>query len=348
MLDMGGVAQAKVDTSLEVGKNNKVQAIALDFELIIRAIDRQRKDEGILAGGSNNIMMDQIKTTTSSNLKGNDSILPDIGLVKNMAKLLNVQMGDNANEYETISRSSKDKDDLSLLTGSENDDDNNRKSQDKVKDFDPSALDIRSKYASKLRSKVEGGLAGVELANSKKEESLTRGDAAGHLFARSIAASNTVSKSGSKWMASTGTGSLCSFLSNRSMKIALIPLPTMSTSQDRIKTKEGMEQLANQLPQVKFSVLGLDDDVEMNNAKDILSHITKKMNVPTISTIVVSDRDDYLGSARDLGMFSCRVRRLNAPRGNISTSYTVEDIKDVKDVVNELNGISYNTAVFNQ
>lgn len=339
MLEMGGVASANVDTSVDVGKNNKVQAVALDFDLITRAIDKSKLDDGT----SNSQPIIQKNGVAISN-----SVFPDVEkVVRDMAKLLNVKIGgDGSGQKET--KRSKDEDDLSLLTGassSSNNDGNNKT----VSTFNPSTIDIRTKYAAKLRSKVEGGLAGVELANTKKEEALKHGDAAGHMVARSIAASQTVSKSGSKWMASTGTGTLCSFLSNRSMKIALVPLPSISSPEERQRMKNSMEQLAKQLPQVKFSVLGLDDSdhTKSENAGEILKYVTAKMEARPISTIVVSDRDDYLGSAKDLGMFTCRVRKANAPRGNVTTSYTVEDIKEVQDVVNDLNGISYNT-VFKQ
>ena len=229
--------------------------------------------------------------------------------------------------------------------------------------FNPATLDIRSKYASKLKKTVEGGIAGIDLANSKKEDSIKKGDAAsGHFIARTIAASQTVSKSGSKWMASTGTGTLCSFLTNRSMKIALIPSPGYMNSnnstkgqnqfQGRGETKDAMEQMRKQLPNVNFSVLGIyDDDVKEEHcndeAEDIMKYISMKIETSPISTLVVSDRDDLLRSARDMGMFTCRVRRKNMPRGNVTANYTVEEIQEVQDVVNELNGLSFNT-VFSQ
>ena len=91
----------------------------------------------------------------------------------------------------------------------------------------------------------------------------------------------------------------------------------------------------------------MNKDTEGREASEILHTVLSKIEAEPISTIVVSDRDDYLGSAKELGVFTCRVRKKNAPRGNITTNYTVEMVKEVEDVVNELNGISYNT-VFNQ
>lgn len=68
----------------------------------------------------------------------------------------------------------------------------------------PPVSDVRSKYADKLRKKLDGGLAGVESAKALREDALTKGDAAGHLSARRIASSQPVG-TGSKWLAASGT-----------------------------------------------------------------------------------------------------------------------------------------------
>lgn len=358
MLDLGGVGSANANTSLDVGKNNKVQAIALDFDLITRAISKQKKEEGRTQSGAQN--HDAVSDRRQQQQV--KRVMPNRGMLEDMANLFNVKLGgDDSDSYSQRTMNKENDDDLSRLTGisesppssvsNTNDTPSDESESDKniPSNFNPSHSDIRSKYASKLRNKVEGGLAGVELAKSKKEEKLSQGDAAGNLIARSIAASTTVSKSGSKWMATTGAGTLCTFLSNRSMKIALMPQPGTKSAEEHSETKDAMEQLAKQLPQVKFSLLGLDkeDSANINEAGQILEYILNGMKAEPLSTIVVSDRDSILGSAKEIGMYTCRVRKKNEPRGNITTSYTVEDVKEVEDVVNELNGISYN-AVFNQ
>ena len=255
MLDMGGMApsKSKSETSINVGQNNKLQAVALDFHLITRAIDAQRKEMG--EGG---VGVGETKKggSTIGTANRNEAILPNTNFVKDMAAMLNVKLGGEDESYDNKNKKSNDRnndfdDDLSLLTGTSSSksssksptssSDNNETKE--VSGFDPATLDIRAKYAAKLRSKVEGGLAGVELANNRKEEALKQGDASSHLAARAIAASTTVSKSGSKWMASTGTGTLCNFLSNRSMKIALIPIPKEESEEGRQKTRDDMEVL---------------------------------------------------------------------------------------------------------
>jgi len=346
MLDMGGSASAETNTSLNVGKNNKVQSIVLDFDLITRAIDKHKKEDGAETTASPK--KQQLQEEMRMRSHG-----PNRGMVEDIASLLNIKLGGDDSGSRTKGPNRED-DDLSRLTGLSSSDggdtSNIAKSDQKApSNFNPASSDIRSKYASKLRSKVEGGLAGVELAKSMKEETLSQGDAAaGHFIARSIAASNVVSKSGSKWMATTGAGTLCTFLSNRSMKIALMPRPGIKGIEEQSKTKEAMKQLAKQLPQVKFSLLGLDKDSgQITEAGEILSYIVNKISAQPISTVVVSDRDDILKCAKEIGTYTCRVRKKNEPRGNITTSYTVEDVREVEDVVNELNGISYNT-VFKQ
>ena len=129
--------------------------------------------------------------------------------------------------------------------------------KEKQKDGSSSSahLDIRSKYGKKLRKKVEGGLAGVDLANTKKEEALQRGDAASHLVARNIALMDDVQTSGSRWLANSGTGSLLSFLSMRSVKIALMPSPQQMDESQIIIKQQQMQDLTRQLPNVKFDLL---------------------------------------------------------------------------------------------
>lgn len=225
-----------------------------------------------------------------------------------------------------------------------------KEKEKKIDGTSPSAhSDIRAKCAGKLWAKVEGGLAGVELAKSKKDESLQQGDAASHLAARNIALMEDAQISGSRWMANSGTGSLLSFLSMRSMKIALMPPPQQLDPPQISKKMMEMEDITRQLPDVRFDLLlegeksNEDKDGE-NTATNLLKKVSTGVKTDPIAILVVSDRDDYLRHARDMGMFTCRVRRRNAPRGNVTTNYTAQNISDVQDVVNELNGISFNTV----
>ena len=146
-------------------------------------------------------------------------------------------------------RTREDDDDLSRLPSANDEHESNTTNatkqekhnmdspKEKQKDGSSSSahLDIRSKYGKKLRKKVEGGLSGANLANTKKKEALQRADAASHLAARTIALMDDVQASGSRWLANSGTGSLLSFLSMRSVKIALMPSPQQMDESQIIK-----------------------------------------------------------------------------------------------------------------
>ncbi len=356
MLDMGGVSVGDTKAAkLDMGKNNKIRAIALDFDLITRSIEQQRQNNDLSGGSATSA------GTTKQNLdmKGilGSVVKPNTDMVQDIANLLNVKLGrDGEGKTKRGKHVEEDDDDLSLLLGTNG---KNRDEEDRsmIRDEsssisnnvknDPLNMDVRAKYARKLRDKVEGGLAGVELAKSQREDTLKQGDAPGHLAARKIAASKTVAKAGSKWMASTGTGTLLQFITSRSMKIVLLPTPNVMSKDESDTMKRAMEDLTKQLPNIKFDLMvegSLDGSDSDGVATKLLKCVTNDVEAEPISTLVVSDRDNYLRSARDLGMYTCRVRRKNAPRGNVTTNYNTEDVSEVQDVVNKLNGISYNTV----
>jgi len=353
MMDMGGVPQSQADTRINVGKNNKVMAVALDFHLITRSIEARR----LLADEENaarNNSRDVKKAAIQSN-----TIKPDISIVQSMANLLNVNL---SGDSPTVSKQPEKEDDLSAILGSEED----AKEEDKkssTRQRAPPHMDIRDKYASKLKKKIDGGVAGLELANSEKENTMSKGDASLHMSARNLMSQEgmmqTTNTSSSRWLATTGVGKLLSFLSSRSMQIALLPLPsTISRPQtdEHVKqTEEEMESLTRQLPNVKFDVMipdgrrRGDEQTERSNdntAHDIIQNVLSKIEeVPPVKFVVVSDRDDYLKAARDNGMFTCRIQPLNKRRGNITTNYNVDDVASVQDVINEINGISFNATL---
>eukprot|EP00579_Thalassiosira_antarctica_P011855 CAMPEP_0201920086 /NCGR_PEP_ID=MMETSP0903-20130614/8790_1 /ASSEMBLY_ACC=CAM_ASM_000552 /TAXON_ID=420261 /ORGANISM="Thalassiosira antarctica, Strain CCMP982" /LENGTH=332 /DNA_ID=CAMNT_0048456747 /DNA_START=215 /DNA_END=1213 /DNA_ORIENTATION=- len=329
MMDMGGVPQASVDTHINVGKNNKVRAVVLDFHLITRSIEERRRQadaekENASGGGAGNRSQ---KSTSAAPAAAAAPVEPDTSLVEKMANLLNVTLGSsNANK---------------------------KKSTPKV--VSSPHMDIRSKYAAKLRKTIDGGVAGLELAKSEKEDPLKRGDASFHMAARDLLSSGGMldesNTSSTRWLATTGVGKLLSFVSGRSMQIALLPLPSTTTrpqtGEDVQKTSEEMESLTRQLPYIKFNLLVPDGRSEKSNdnaAEDVLKNVLSKMDIPPVKFVVVSDRDDYLKAARDNGMFTCRIQPKNKRRGDITTNYTVEDVGSVQDVINEINGISFNYA----
>lgn len=356
MLDMGGVGQIGVDTRINVGKNNKVRAVALDFHLITRSIEERRRQalaekenaSGGVGGNKSNIQ----KPASASEVE------PDISLVQKMANLLNIQLGGNSSKPTA-------KDDLSAILAEEATLTAKKTTPPKASVTSPPTVDVRSKYAKKLRNKIDGGVAGLELAKSEKEETMKRGDASMHMAARDLlssegmAGTDAKNTSSSRWLAATGVGKLLSFLTSRSVQIVLLPLPSTArapvTEEDVRITSEEMECLTRQLPNVDFNVLIPDgrrrgcEGTERSNdnaAEDVLQNVLSELDdVPPLKFVVVSDRDDYLKAARDAGMFTCRIRPKNKPRGNITTDYNVEDAVGVMDIINEINGISFNSAM---
>jgi hypothetical protein len=365
MLDMGGQGQAAVTKRINVGKNNKVRAIALDFHLITRSIEERRA----LAEkeNENRSNVQNSNSINSTKVEAQTPIQPDTSVVQNMANLLGIKLGDSS--PHTNQTKKHDNDDLSgILGGPANsvlESNQQQKSKESTRNklaSTPHSTDIRSKYAAKLRNKIEGGVAGLELAKSEKEDTLTRGDASIHLAARNLisaegAAGSSANSSSSRWLATTGVGKLLSYVNGRSMQIALLPLPStpsLPQSEEDVKqTLDEMTNLTNQLPKVNFDVLIPDgrrrghvgtEEQNENTAQDVLANVLTKMDVEPIQFVVVSDRDDYLGAARDLGMFTCRVKPKNKRRG-LTTNYNVDDIGSVLEVINDINGVSFNSAL---
>ena len=381
MLDLGGSPGAKVDTRVDVGKNNKVQACLLDFDLITRSIAAQKaKAEAETRLTSSPKKSSFGGSSAAADIEIPSDTRPDVGMVEKFAGLLRVQLGGQIGGKQ---QDGGGDDDLSLLTGerskrsfaaelpsfghsAEMGDVSkanagfssagmanipNRKKIGADGDDSDSSIsapkglpltDIRERYAKKLRSKLDGGLAGIDLARYQRDEALKKGDAAGNAVARRVAEANPPSESGSRWLAATGSGDLLMCLSGRSMKVALLPVPG---GDGDAADKEGrtMEELTAQLPQARIDVLARGGPGQ--SCDGILKSVSEELNVPPLGTLLVSDRDDYLRSAKEMGMFTCRVRPKNAPRGNITASHSVSTVAEVQDVINELNGISFN-AVF--
>lgn len=337
MLDMGGVAPIKADTNcrMDMGKNNKVRSIALDFDLIARNIERDKKADGSASSTRSNAgpvttgRLSQETTTTVIT-----KITPDSGMIQSIANLLNVKLGISGGKKKD---EFAEDDDLSALESSPvastvQDAPPGKRAVKPVK-LSPPMSDVRDKYAEKIKRKLDGGsLAGVDLAKYEKIEQ--KGDAF-HIQARTIAAAEPVMKSGSKWLANTGTGNLLTYLTNRSIKVALVPKPNTKDNE----VGDDMDSLSRQLPNVRIHAKIKDGEREPG---DILNEVLSEADgIPEIATLVVSDRDDYLKAARGMGMYTCRVQLKNVRRGSCTTDYTVSSIAEVQDILNDINGISF-------
>jgi len=202
-------------------------------------------------------------------------------------------------------------------------------------------------------------VAGIDLMNYERSEQLKRGDASFHLGVKANISNHdarNANPSSSRWLATTGVGQLLSFLTNRSMQIVLLPVPSTptkpQTDTDLELNSTEMNNLKKQLPHVQFDLCiydgrrrGEPSQANENAAHDILEYVTSEIDIPPLQYAVVSDRDDYLRDARERGMFTIRVRPKNTRRGDVTASYSVEDVSGVEEVINEINGISFNSAL---
>jgi hypothetical protein len=216
--------------------------------------------------------------------------------------------------------------------------------------------DVRAKYARKLK----GGLAGIELAKSEVQDTMTRGDAKGLVSARKIVEASSATgeqqsqqggSGATRWIAMSGTGKLLAYLTHRAIKIALLPDPTWAGSTALHKP---MYDLTQQLPEVMIdAVLDVSSSPSYRAGKDdtnttaaaLAKQLVQDLELVPPSILVVSDRDDYLRAARDLGMMTCRLQRPNTRRGYVTALYTSESIQEVQEVVNQINGISFNAVL---
>jgi hypothetical protein len=390
MMDMGGVPQTKSSIKLNFGQKNKIQAIALDFNLITRAVGEARS-EGVTVGSTSNATTSKpgtssdapwLSSSATSFFGKSSGVMPNVGLVQDIANLLKVKIGeeetskmtsvdepDEATLARLFSKSSNDDDKMTISTDSSESESTSSSNIKKppliattTSKLLPSAItDIRSKYASKLQKKIDGGASSLD--RQKEEKLLNRGDASLHLAARAIATNknnpNNTTSGPTRWLAASGTSKLLSFISSRSMKIALLPIPrsqhsdsaqTVAKEEDDEEetsnnTGKAMEELSHQLPHVQFHLL-----IKSGDGKDLANVIVRQVQdamsqdhgILPINTLIVSDRDDYLREGRDMGFYTCRIRPKNLRRGNVTTNFTTETIAEVEDVINELNGLSMN------
>ena len=320
MLDMGGMPSAASDQSVirmkNVSKNSKLQAVAFDFEVLTRSIEDAAKKGELAAEDAK--LRSQTTTVMSSSL-----VQPDLDQIQQVASLLKVPVDLEGSSSSIMEPNIYTKKTVVKTSSS------------------PVGQDIRSKYAAKLN----GGLAGIELAKFKFDDTLKSGDAADFLTARKMAIKDTAA-SPTKWMALTGTGKLLSYLTHRSIRIALLPNPRLEDL-DRQQTE--LKYMTDFSTQLKDIVI--DTVVPFDNSNAIETRLRKgildELGIDPLKILLVSDKDEYLKVAKDLGMITCRLRSENARRGNVTANYNAPDVPSVQEVVNEITGISFN-AVLNR
>lgn len=342
MLDLGGAPtdhsssnKAPVRT-VNASKNSKVRAVCFDFTVVTMTVQESKNGLGKKA----------VATSSSSNhdARSSSTIQPDMRAVQEVAKLLNVDFNSNTNEASASKSrlSPKEQRDLDRLMGEqERVDTNQDESAVAKKDFHPLDNDIRFKYAKKLQQK---GVSGY--SPHAQQDSTSRNDASDHLAARAAVMADSTNITGNKWMAQTGTGSLLQYLTQRSIYIALLPEP--DTNAESATTLASMQAFQKQLQStVIIDVLLQRTETENNTATLLLQESLKQLDLSQepSKVLIVSNKDNYLKAAKDLGCISCRIHQPGTPRGNVSAQYTVESIPDVRTVVDEMNGISF-SALF--
>lgn len=338
MMDLGGAPSSMTNpastSSLNLNKNCHLQIVVFDMGSLTKSME----NEGTAKSSSPNKLASSQPTT----LKAGQHVTPDVSKVEQVASLLNVNL---EGKSKPVADQGFD-DDLSLLTGddsisSKQSSSESNQAETKKPQSPLFGSDIRNKYAAKLQ-KVGQSSASVD--RSKEELLDHQGDAAFHVAARAHA----VQESSTSWMAGTGTGRLLGYLSSRNMKVILIPKPirepaTSATDEYNVERKH-MEDLVKQLHNKIAFHRVIFQDGSMTSSK-IVQAIQAKLPTALNRCLLVSDRDDLLRAAKDVGMIVNRIRPPNKPAGNVSTHYTVATVPDTIDVINEINGISYSSVL---
>jgi hypothetical protein len=323
MLDMGGAPSAMNDRSAmrvkNASKHSKVQVVCFDFDVLTQSIETLERNER------------QAMSSTSTTQDNNTSrVEPNASLIEQVASLLNVSLGGNGK------KKAKEDDDLSRLSGeaAENKKQNIQRPASSFTDT-IAKTDPRTKYASKLAQKqgLQGGIASIELAKNQVEDTLRRGDAAGHLAARQRLVNQG---SQSQWLALTGTGQLLQYLTRRSIQICLLPV-----ARDQEHQADRMERFQRQLAhQVVIDHMYKEMPVDLAGLFQVVLTDTSLLEEPH-RCMLVSDQQAYLRAAKDAGMVLCQIRPPQGRHGNVSPHYSVPTVPDVLEVINEINGISY-------
>ena len=322
MLDMGGAPSGSTDQSRSlrppnVSKNSKLQAVAFDFEILTRSL--QEAKPAVAQTATSNPPVSSVSVP----------VTPDLNRIQQIASLLNVAVDTGTAEIPAAAAAPKSAPAPAAA----------------MADF-VGYQDIRAKYASKLK----GGVYGVELAKSKTEDALKGGDAPGHWAARKLAMQTSPSDASSpnKWMALSGTGQLLSYLTHRGIKIALLPNTRLKDPQRQDTEFKYMSEFNRQLKDIVVDAVVPYNDNGTKGIESMLQQgVIHDLGIHPNKILLVSDKDEYLSMAKDLGMITCRLRPKNARRGNIAAHFNTEDVASVQEVVNEITGISF-SAVLNR
>ena len=353
MLDLGGAPSSLNDSSktrhLNLNKNCHLQVVLFDFDLLCRSVHS--------ADDKSKEVFDSLVTPTTTSQSIGSSVQPDISKIQQVASLLRVDLTGKKDEERSF-----EEDDLSLLTGEPHQSTRQPpSSKQPPAPHDPNSADIRHKYAAKLQKRT--GASHVTSPASSNSAAGAEGDAAFHLAARQAVVASGSPADKTRWMAATGTGQLLQYLHSRSLQLVLHPATGAAKNGQQHQRSEMQDFVSQMKDKVSFSHIlypGVNaaettstSDTTRTPAADWTADRLMDWASQEYATMIdrclwVSDRDDVLRAARALGCITLRVRPPNARRGNVSSHYTVESVPDTVQIVNEINGISFNTVLSSQ
>ena len=126
--------------------------------------------------------------------------------------------------------------------------------------------------------------------------------------------------------------------------IITVPISTNKENKDENDDAPIMDALQQQLQDITFHYLHKGN--QLKNGTEIISKCVTELKIGNANSIVmVSDKDQYIKAAKDVGMVTIRVCPPNSRRGNVSAHYTVQTVPETQDIINQINGISFNTVL---
>ncbi|GMH93020.1 hypothetical protein TrVE_jg7773 [Triparma verrucosa] len=207
--------------------------------------------------------------------------------------------------------------------------------------------DIRAKYLKKLKDKK--GISAKEiLSSSTSSPSSQAPDSSFHLGLRSSIinseALNDPNKyAASRWLPVNGMGKVCQYMTARSIRIGLLKPLKHNASYILGDANTFKVQLGDKV----------DFDYSFDENSEAQQSLSKAMNdldveksdVDTTSGVmVVSSCSETLKRARDANSYTVYIMPSSGRRCAISPNYNVNNIEDLRDVIDDVNGVSFNSA----
>ena len=285
MMDLGGYStKESKSSSLRMGKNLKIQVVLFNFATVSSSISSEKlssaansSNHQLKAGGTTNPNPNPNEVMLTTPKKLLESVV-DNHVVKDMANILNFDL--NA----VLGKSPPPSTATATATAT---------TIPKTKSDNPipqsSTDEIRNKYAALLSKKLGTTTSNSSATNitetisnlaSAKSAILSKGDASLNATAKALASSQApLNVESSRWLVVSGVGTLFEFLNKRSMKVALIPSPSVhcASPETEIQTLKEMAKVSEAPPLP--AALGLMDAAALARG---MAHNTNYTNIPPI------------------------------------------------------------------